>query len=303
VRLHKVCGKTLADAASPKLLAAYFLPFLTITGFLAFAMAENNFSEGAVPLATQEAELFAGFVMLAFVMAAGIPFLALTALLAATTLGHETERGTLQILLSKPVPRWEVFVGTFVAVVAYSVLVSLVSLLLSALLLFEFGDVSSAAIPEGVVAALPGHVAFAAFGASVVTAIGFALAVFTRNRLQTAVGALAVSALYFAFLPVRLFAGTRYEDYLLYLVDVNYHFGNALVFLHEAVGGQLPVEAQVELVVWAGVYEMPTDEPEALPASLDTVGLVPPEVSVALLAFVAVAALAVGVYRFEQMDL
>lgn len=302
MRAQTVFGKTLADAASPKLLVAYTLPFLTITGFLALALGENEFTEGAVALATQETELFSSFLVITFVLAAGIPFLALTAVLAATTLGNETETGALRILLSKPVRRSEVFVGTFVAVVAYSGLVALASLLVSGILLVEFSGVSTAAISEGIVAAMPGNVAFALFGACVVTALGLMLAVVTQDKLRTALGALTVPTLYFAFLPVRLFSVSFYEDYFFYLFDVNYHFGNAFVFFHETFGGDLPVEAQAVLSPWTGVYDIPSGEMEELPASLDTVGHVPMEASVVLLALLAVGSLALGIYRFERMD-
>lgn len=304
-RALTVFRKTFADLSSPKLLTGFFVPFVSIAWFFGLALAENEISGAAAPLARQETELFASFAVISYFWAAGIPVLALGAVLCANTIAKEAEQGTLRILLSKPVRRWEVFLGTFAAVVAYSVLVTLTSLLLSAVLLVVMGDVGAAAISEGVFAAMPGNLAFALLGASVVTAVGLSLAVFTRNRLRTALGALVVPALYFAFLPVRLFSGGMYEDYHLYLLDVNYHFGNAFVFVHEAVGDEFGVRTQMMIAPWSGVYEMPesganTDQP--LTASLDAVGHVPMEVSVLLLALLAVGTFAAGLYRFERMD-
>lgn len=293
--------KTLADLSSPKLLAAYFVPFLGVTGFFALGLASNGFPTG-VPLAQQEAELAAAFTLLAYSMAVGFPLLALVGVLCANTLAKEAERGSLRILLSKPARRWRLFAATFGAIVTYSGLVAVASLLLTAVMVVLWGGIPAAAIPTGIFAGMAGHVAYALFGASVVAALGLALAVFTSNRLRTALGALVVPALHFAFLPVRVFSGELYEEYGLYLVDVNYHFGNAFVFVHEAVGGGLSVRSQMNVGIWTGVYEVPTEEPERLPESLELAGFVPVEASVLLLTLLAVGTFAAGVYRFERMD-
>lgn len=300
-----VFWKTFADLSSPKLLAGYFVPFLSVAWFLGLVFAENEIAADTAPLAQQETELFASFAVVSYFWAAGIPVLALAAVLCANTIAKEAELGTLRILLSKPVSRWAVFLGAFAAVVAYSVLVALTSLLASAVLLVVMSDVAPAAISAGVFGAMAGNLAFALLGGSVVAAVGLSLAVVTRNRLRTALGALVVPALYFAFLPIRIFSGDVYEDYHLYLLDVNYHFGNAFVFVHEAVGDEFGVKAQMMIAPWSGVYEMPesgASGEQPLTASLDTVGHVSMEASVLLLAVLAVGAFAAGLYRFQRMD-
>lgn len=304
-RALTVFGKTIADLSSPKLLAGYFVPFLSVGWFLALVFADNEISDATAPLAQQGTELFASFAVISYFWAAGIPVLALAAVLPANTIAREAERGTLRILLSKPVSRWEVFLGTFAAVVGYAVLVALASLLVSAVLLVVMADVGPAAISAGIFAAMAGNLAFALLGASVVGAVGLSLAAFTRSRLRTALGALVVPALYFAFLPIRIFSGDVYEDYHLYLLDVNYHFGNAFVFVHEAVGDEFGVKAQTMISIWSGVYEMPESGANAeqpLTASLEPVGHVSMEASFLLLALVAVGAFAAGLYRFQRMD-
>lgn len=301
MRFLTIYWKTLADLSNPKLLAGYFVPFLTLAAFLALGLTNDELS-GSVSIAQQETELFGSFMVMSFILAAGIPFLALAAVISANTLAKEAEQGTLRILLSKPTRRWEVLLGTFGAVVTYSGLVALASLLLSAILLVEMGDISTTAISAGIFAPMPGSITFAVFGTSVVTAVGLALAVFTQNQLRSALGALVVPILYFAFLPIRIFSGEMYEDYFLYLLDVNYHFGNVFVLIHETIGEGFGVETQEKIALWTGVYELPEGEPYQHLESLETVGLVPMEVSVLLLLLLAITPIAGAVYRFQQMD-
>jgi ABC-2 type transport system permease protein len=302
MRVLTIYRKTFGDLSNPKLLAGYLVPFLAVAWFFGLLLADAVFTNATAPLAQQEAKLTAQFLAVSFFWGAGIPVMALAAILCANTLATEAEQGTLRILLSKPVSRWKILLGTFVAVVVFAGLAALANLLLSASLIVGMADVTPAAIPEGIVATLPGTLLFALFGASVVTALGLALAVYTQNRLKTALGALVVPALYFVFWSIRALSTEAYEDYQLYFLDVNYHFGNAFVYLHEAVGTEFGIRTQLTLAPWTGVYERPAEEPETPPESLEVAGHVPMEVSVALLSVVAVVALVAAVYRFQQMD-
>lgn len=302
MELPTIYGKTFADLSRPKLVAGYLVPFLAVAWFFGLALSENDLAEPGTTVAEQEAALYAAFMPVAFFWAVGIPVLVVAGILSANTLAREAERGSLRMLLSKPVSRWKFLLGTYASVVTYTGLVALANVLLAASLLVEMSDVSPAAVEGGIVEPLAGNLLFALFGACVVAAVGLCLAVFTRNRLQTALGALVVPALYFAFFPIRLLSGAVYDDYALYLLDVNYHFGNAFVYVHEAVGGEFDVRTQAGLAIWTGVYELPEEGAEELPASLEPVGNVSMEASVALLALLAVACLAAALYRFQRMD-
>ena len=304
MRRRAIVGKILADAATPKLLAGYLVPFLSITVFFGFLLTSGVIGDtpGELTLAEQEAVLEAAFMLMAFFWAGGTAVIAATAVVTANTIARELETGTLEIVLSKPVRRRTVLLGVYGAVVAFATLLATASLLLGASYLYWEGGVSAAALEAGVFRRLPGTIAYAAVSAAAVAALGVAIAVVTANRLQTALGTLVVPTLYFAFMPVRIFAGETYEDASLYLVDLNYHFGNLFVWLTEAVGGQLDAQTQSTLAPWTGVYEEPADG-DNLPETLDTVGFVPTEVSVVVLIGGGAALLIGAVYWFRRSDL
>lgn len=299
--LLTVYRKTVADLASPKVLAAYFVPFLVLNGML--ALGSRNDFEAGMTLAQQEATMSTSFAFLSYFLTLGFPFLALVAVFGANTLAKEAEAGTLRILLSKPTRRWKILFATFAAIVTYSLLVALASLLVVAVMLYVFGGAHPATLSAGIFAWLPGSLLYALFGASVVCSLALALAAWTGDRLKTVLGALSIAALHFGFMPARVFAGEeRYEDYFLYLFDVNYHFGQAFVFLHRLVGDGFDVETQAQLALPSGVYEPPAEQSDGLPESLDLVEHVSMELSVFLLALVAVVAFVLALRRFQRMD-
>jgi len=241
VRAPIILRKTVGDLSDVRVLVAYFVGFLTVAGFLALGFANNEF-EGATTLAEQETRLFGTFVTLAYLWGTGVPVLVLGAVFGASTLAREGEKGRLRVLLSKPVRRWEVLVGTFGGIVVYLFLVAVASTLLTAVLIYEMADVSAAALEGGVFAALPGTLAFALFVSVFMAAIGVCASVFTKNRLQTALAALVVPAFYFAFMMIRLVSRSFYEDYYLYALDAGYHLGHVFVLAHETLGEEFAVQ-------------------------------------------------------------
>jgi len=299
--LRAVYAKTLADLSNPKVLVGFYAPYLVVSGMMALGMSNNEF-EGVRSVAQQEATLASSFLIIAFFLGVGFPFLALVAVLTANTLAREAELGTLRIVLSKPTPRWRVLVATYAAVVSFSALVALASLLLPTVGLYVWSGADAAALSGGVFRWVAPSVAYGVFGAAFVAAVAMAFAVRTEDRLKTTLGAFLIPALHFGFLPIRIMADGLYEDFSLFVIDVNYHFGHAFVLAHELLGTEPGPTAQRQLVELTGVYEAPAGGAPDTGKSLALVEHVPRELSVLLLVGVGAASLAAALYRFRRMD-
>lgn len=300
MRIVTIYTKTLADLAKPKLLVGYFVPVLTIALFMATGLSNNMMTEGA-PLFQQEAELATTFLFLSYMLGVGMPLQALVAVFCALTLAGEAEKGTLRILLSKPVKRWQLYLGTFAAIVTYGLLIGIAGLLLGAVFLYLFSDVGAIALQAGVFGSLVGYIAYGLFSVMLIAAVGLALAVYTKDRLRTALGGFVLPLLMFVFITVQLFGVDVYDDFALYLVDPNRHLGNVLVFFHGVTGTELPNGAQALLGGITGVYEQP-DSPFHTPQELALSGEVPVLLSVVLLTAVLVGAFVIGLRQFGRME-
>lgn len=301
-----VARKTLGDLADPRLLVAYLAVYLGVLFFLALALGNNVLPDGAgaLPVAVQERFLLGSFLTLAHLWSVGLGLLLFGSVAAANTLAKEAEAGTLRIALSKQVRRWEVVLGTFGGLVGYLLAVAMANTFLGAAALYWFSDLPAAALSGGVFGALPAVALQALVVAVVVAAVGIALGIATKSRLQTAIGVLAIAALYFVMIVVRLFSPERYEDYYFYLSDFSYHFGNAFAFGYEVVVGDLPAEAQMSLNLFSGVYDIQSDaDVETMPESFELAGYVDPAVSFGLLVGVAVVLLVVAAVQFQRIDI
>jgi len=295
--------KTLGDLSDPKSLVTYLVAFTVVLFFLSLGFMNEVPAEVAtLPLTEQEVELLAVYTSLSWFWGVGLGLLTAGSLFVALTLATEAERGTLDLVLSKPVQRWTVLLAVLLANVTFLFAVGVAGLLLSAVALYEMGGFSAAALGRGVFDVLPAMLVYTLAICVLVAAVGTASSVVTRNRLQTAALTAVIPVLFFAMFVARAFPGSIYEDYSLYLIDMSYHLGNVYVLLLDTIGDPLPVEVQAQLGFWTGVYELPAEQ-ESLPESLELIGYVDPAVSLALYLALVVGSLAFALVRFQRLDI
>ena len=299
-----VFRKTIGDLSDLRMVFAYLITFLSVLFFLSVVFTNNEIpdSVATLPLGEQEVELLSTYLTLSWFWAVGIALLTAGTIFVAFTLATEAERGTLDLLLSKPIRRWKVLLAIFVANVTFLFAVGVASLLLVAVAIFEMGGFSAAAIGVGVFGVLPGLLLYTLVVCALVSAIGIAASVITRKRLQTAALTALAPALFFVMFVARIFPGEIYEDYSLYLIDIGYHLGNVYTLILETIELPFPVEAQAMLGFWAGVYDVPED-PGSVEGSLELVGYVDPGVSLALCLCLTVGLLVFSLVRFRRMDI
>lgn len=308
VRGFTITRKTIGDFASPLLLVSFFVPFGVLT-YLIATIAVQPLPDGvaSLPLEAQEQWLTAALSQVSFTWGAGIPAMVLVTVLAANGIASEFERGTLRILLSKPIHRWELVVGKFLAIFLFTVLVMIAGILVSTSVVFYQSGASPGAIAGSVGSLLPGNLLYALFVSLVVAAAGTFAAVMTGNRLQTVLGIFLIPVLFFGFMVFRFApTGDVYEEYWLYLIDLNYHFGNAFVFLHELAGTEFNPETQSSLATTTGVYDTAESGVDPLvggiSGSVPLTGHVPPAASVVLLLVLGIGLLAGAIFYFERTD-
>ena len=300
--------KSMTDFSAPITLSTFLVGYGLILFFVATGMTNSAPDDLAtLTLYTQEQWLIGVFGQLSFVWAVGLPVMAFVTVLSARGIAAESENGTLEILLSKPVARRQVLLGKFLAIYIFTFLTMVASLLLTAAVVFSLSGASPAAIGGSIFHLLPGNLVYALFVSFFLAAFGTVAAVATGTRLRTALAILVLPALFFAFLFLRLlpFEGL-YEDYYLYLIDPSYHLGNAFVFLHELTGSEFTPETKASLDAVTGVYDSAGITIDPLVGGMSTgvplAGYVPPLVSTIGVIGLSIGLLAIAIVRFQRMD-
>lgn len=299
---HAVYRKTVGDLSDPKTVIAYLLGFAAVLWFLSLGFT-NDLPDAmaSLPVEEQVIELQSVYLAMSWFWAVGLALLTAGAVFVALTIATEAERGTLDLVLSKPVPRWKVLGAVFVATLTYLFALAVASVLLAAVALYQMGGFSAAALGGGVFDVLPATLLFALVVTALISAIGTLAGVLTRSRLQTAAVTAVAPVLFLGLFVARVFPGTIYDDYYLWVVDVGYHLGNVYVLLLETMGGSIPPEVQATVGFWTGVYELPS-EGRSGGESLDLIGHVDPWLSLALCLALTAGLLALATAKFQRLE-
>ncbi|KXB06050.1 hypothetical protein AKJ53_01445 [candidate division MSBL1 archaeon SCGC-AAA382F02] len=311
MRIQTVLKKAVEDFTNPR----FLLPFLAVF-FLIGLLFTAGFSTGLpsglsdLPLMIQERELTKAFTQLTFLWYAGIPIMILIAIISANQIAKEEEEGSLRILLSKPVRRWEVILGKFLAIMVFSFLIVLTGLSLGSILLFHVSGASSSALGGSVITLMSTNLVYALFLSFFISSIATGISVLTGSRLKTAMAVVTVFVLlFFGFIIIRM--GTEpmgiYQDYGLYSADINYNLGNSYIFIHNSLGGEFAPPTQSSLSTIMGTFDASGADVDPLvggmPTSLPKKGYIPPAASFAGILLISIGALSATTFYFERKDI
>ncbi len=203
---------------------------LTPAWFFPLVTWQALFSRGSMSLDMQTSYLAGYFVLITFLWTAG--FFLSYLLVGSSGLGmisSEEDRGTLLIMLSKPISRTQLLLGKYLALVATTLVYELSILLGSILILTLMLD-----LDQQVVSELIGMAPAVMIYSAVLAVLFAALSVLFSGVIRSgpARGAVFTTLLLYVFVagPVmRIAWPDTYDDYRVYYVDAGYNMGNTFL--------------------------------------------------------------------------
>ena len=177
-------------------------------------------------------------------------------------IADEVDKGTMLMLVSKPVSRFQIFFGKFLAMVCYAPFINAISVFLSGwVITLVFGG--SIHHYAEMLPLLRYLFAYCIFVSLIFIFISMALSsIMSKGRRAIIVMVFLIIVVFLVFLIVRLVAGSYYEQYYLYWIDLGYHLGNIFVFFIETNEIVPPTTAwQTLFMRIAGVYQGGTSDP------------------------------------------
>ena len=307
-----VMEKTVREMMSLRRLVVVIIAGLIPAIFCGAAIWRESFRSGTMSLEMQTHTLVGYFLVFSFIWIAGfyIAYMIITS--GMDFVSKEEEGGTLLLMVSKPIGRFQFILGKFLALLITTLLIELVVLFGSAILFWAFLDLD----PESV-RSLMGLV-FWIFLYSVLVAILFdaltiAISTLFKGRMLKIVLAMFLVILVFGVGPIlRMVWPSTYENSHLYYVDPGYHLGNTYVSISgQAISGRMTPQSQAYLGIFTGTYKGEMEEmmlamftgssesfdPDirAMPPSLERTDYLNPLISVLL--FLVISAVALGVAK------
>ncbi len=314
MRFHVIMFKTLRDLFSVRRSVLYLIAIAIPVVFGSYMFVNNpfgDFSLSEMGLLMQNQMVGSFFVIMSFMWIAGLPLAFLSIATCGDFVSKEQQDGTLLVLVSKPVRRYEIILGKFLAFMVNVALLEAVAFLLSLSLVSSIMNLDTYILNQ-LLSILPVLFLYSLLVAFVFSSLATAFSSFSRNRIKTLIALVGITILiFFGFTVIRNWTVEYgiYEGYGLNYLDVNYHLGNAYVFLLDSSGMRLMPISQGVLGMFTGVYDLVDfaklldRDIGAFPPSLEKKNYVHPVGSISLWPALAVVLLLAGMITLERREI
>ena len=322
MRFHVVMERTIRELMSLKRIAVIVIGGLVPAAGLSLFL-RGAFKAGGMSLEMQTHFLLGYFMILSFVIATGYLGYFVVAASGQEFVAKEEERGTLLLMVSKPISRFQFLLGKFLALVLTSLLLGLI-VLLGSVLVFRavLGlDIDTVGSTLGLV---PWIFLLTVIAVLLFASVSMALSALIRSdMIRSMLMMLVVMLIFGAGSGIRMMYPNVYEGYGLYWLDGSYHLGNSyLLFLDQAKSARMTPQTQVMLGMATGTYKAEllmalsmffggsdvmgsaAYDPEigGLPPSLEKTAYLSPLISIALCLLAAGAAFGVANVALDRKE-
>jgi len=228
------------------IIAAIIVPFL----------AADAASVDSYPLAIQGLMLKDILFFTVFFWGGGIVLVFFSAWTVSDFIAGEDGRGTLLSLITRPIRRWEVILGKFLAYLVFVFVMEAIAIFIS---IFVLVTVSGAhlSVMWDLAVYIPILLLYTMFVALVFGTIPLVLSTMSKSRVLVIITSAAfIIAMYLGFYIIRSSFSDLYIDYHLYHFDPGYHMGNIFISMTEGVGIDFTPSFQEQMGLFAGTHDL-----------------------------------------------
>lgn len=301
-----VMEKTIRELMSLRRLAVVIVAGLAPAILFGAGVWRESFRSGLMSLEMQTHTLVGYFLLISFVWIAGLYIAFVITISGSDFVSREEEEGTLLLMVSKPIGRFQFILGKSLALLVTTLLFELVVLFGSIAVLWGFLGLDPE-IVQTLVGLVPWIFLYSIIVAILFVALTTAMSALFKSRPLKTILTMLLVMLIFGVGPIlRIGWPSIYENYHLHYADPGYHLGNAYVSIsNQTERGTMTPQIQAYLGIFTGTYKAGIEEtilqmftgssesfdPDigAMPPSLERADYLAPLLSV-LLSLVASAA-------------
>ena len=259
-RTTVVIKKTFQDIYSFKKMIAMIIIMLLVPLIYVFAASPVDF--GLVSPFHAATVIGIALAFPFFFWSLGLSYTIFIGISGSPLIADEISSGTMLILISRPISRLKIFLGKFIAVFLYGMVLSFVAIFVSGWIgvLVKSGNIDHFASLIPFLTALYLYSLFILF---LFTSITMALSSIFKKSRNASVGILLITIFSFlAFQLIRTMVGGAYVIFQLYHFDLGYHLGNVFILFIESLDAIPPSTSWQQIFgMLTGVYstESPID--------------------------------------------
>ncbi|MHA1472307.1 MAG: ABC transporter permease [Promethearchaeota archaeon] len=212
-------------------------------------------------ISPNHAATIVGFALMfpAFFWTLGLVYTIIIGTSGAPLIAEEVKSGTMLLLVSKPISRIKIFIGKYIAVYLYGMLLSFFSIFM----IGWIGVFVKSGNIDHFISLIPFLTAlflYSLFVLFLFTSITMAFSSIFKKARSASILIIFISILtYIAFLLIRTLTGQFYVTFQLYHFDLGYHLGNVFILFIETLNAIPPsISWQLMFANITGVYSIGT---------------------------------------------
>jgi len=278
--------------------------------FSIIASSDQTLNFANMTLANQVQTVNMIFIIMTFFWIAGLPLVLSISVTCGDFISKEENDGTLLLLVSKPVRRYEIITGKFLAFIVDILILETVAIIFTPLIMYWLLPIDPYVL-DTMVGLIPSLILYSLFVALTFGAIAIALSSISKSRFKTIMILVAIAiAVFFGFMVFRGYmnAAGIYDPYGAW-VDVNYHMGNSYMFFLDSTGYRMTPPLQAVLGSFTGTYSavdpsmLYDQDIGAMYPSLTRTDYVSPLASLFGWSLFTVLLLVLGILRFQKREI
>jgi ABC-type transport system involved in multi-copper enzyme maturation permease subunit len=281
MRFQVILEKTLDDLMKLKRMAILVVLGAALTVLMVYLMG----SEENMSLEMRTQMVLDYFTLFVFLWTTGFVLAMTVATTAAGFIAKEHDDGTLLLLVTKPINRFEIVLGKFLALMISSLLLQGVTLCGCVVVLWALLSLDPYTV-EALLGLLPWMFLYSVLVILIFGAMAVALSTLMRSRVKIMLILMVVVMLtFFIGMMPRTVLSTYYAEFYLYYGDLGYHLGNTYVLLlDQSEDWRMIPSNQVMMAAFSGTYPFSPEgayDPDvnAWPPTLGLTNYVQPAIS------------------------
>ncbi len=251
-KFHVITGRALKDIFTLRRIIVYLVILLAVPVITSFFMSSKISS---YPIDMQVVKLTDYLFVLSYLWIAGIPLVFMSAGTISSIVTAERTQGTMLQLVTKPLRRWEIIIGKFLAFFILFAFVEILAFLLSIYLMIYFSGCHMSVFPS-MLAFLPPLLLYSFIVSIFFGSIALLLSTALKKTAHTIlIIAFLVMFFYIGFLFFRLLGTNTYLKFYLNYLDIGYILGNVYISLLQGFSVDLSPNFQLIFGFTAGTYD------------------------------------------------
>ena len=217
--------------------------------------------------------LISTLTIIIFLIICGLLLITLVVMVGSGLFAGEEMDGTMRLLVAKPVSRFEIVVGKIAGLLcgSFIYLVSSIGLMMTIFVMLSTVD---GEVMKIIVGYIPGYLLFGMILIFIFSALSCLLSLLFKKRIPTMIILLFVMVALFGMIPIlRLFlkSGGSYDQYHMYLFDINYHIGLIFYQCMSLCGGMILSSSQMSNIgIFLGIYSFRKLDYDIISSSFQT---------------------------------